>query len=1014
MTLILLVTCAIPPAIAEDDPVVYAQLPEAGDFVESSGEDGEVFCEPVDESEALGEVDLTAGEESVALDFAPVPAEGPGGFAAEAAPWDPETDPEQLMLQEHVAYPSGGLTNDEAISGYIDRQMHEQPGVRRRKNALAYVAGQRLKVGTSEYRLYDALYPMIQEVAKGERSSAEFTIPIRSLCDDVAYTAADLGVDSLLEGDMLSIWAVFAFWDKVNIDVGKVMDALLADLPYDLYWFDKTNGLYYSYIPYAYEDGALHIHNWASGQLTYKFSVAADYSAAKAAGTFETDRTKCASIQLAAANAQAIVDQNQALDDIGKLYAYKDAICGMVEYNYGIGDDDAYGDPWQLVWVFDGDDSTNVVCEGYSKAFQYLCDLSTFNSEISVISTIGYFYTDTGGGGRHMWNNVTIDGATYLADLTNCDGTSESHTVGYPEDLFLKGYSYKEETSYGITMYYFFCSDNRTAEYIYDDSHVELFGKDLLDYSDNVTGPDGTAVASGTFGVNGALSWTLNRSGTLYIRKADPDGSGDIPNYDETTVAPWCESDANRTLVKKVVLGAGITRLGDMAFFNCSNLRQISFNAEVSSFGTNVFTKCHMYAERSKGIIIRYCNNKAAIAYAEDLLAKKISVYSLYHSNIDMDPAVPATCTEAGLTSGYHCENCGKVLKMRTVVPAKGHKPVDDPAVAPTCTEAGLTAGSHCSVCHEVLTRQQAVAPTGHTPVDIAAVAPTCTETGLTAGVRCAVCREYLTKQQVVPATGHKPVAVAAVAPTATSTGLTEGSRCATCGAVLVPQQVVPALGSPQADPEPVAQQTDPTPATPQADPQPVAPQADPEPVTPQADPVTPQTDPEPVAPQADPQPIVVQVTKNTSKRVEKGDVIQIDTGNKKVVKIKSSNSRVAIVAEDNSILAKQAGVAKIVVTLKNNKKLTLKVRVVDPLVPKSVKLAQGKKARMKAGEKLELSAVLTPDTAQTKLKWKSSDKKIASVNKKGVVKAKKPGKVKITVTTKNKKKATITIRVVK
>ena len=59
----------------------------------------------------------------------------------------------------------------------------------------------------------------------------------------------------------------------------------------------------------------------------------------------------------------------------------------------------------------------------------------------------------------------------------------------------------------------------------------------------------------------------------------------------------------------EVILGAGITRLGSRAFYNCSNLRQISFNAEVSSFGTNVFTKCHMYAERSKGIIIRYCNS---------------------------------------------------------------------------------------------------------------------------------------------------------------------------------------------------------------------------------------------------------------------------------------------------------------------------------------------------------------------------------------------------------------------
>lgn len=37
------------------------------------------------------------------------------------------------------------------------------------------------------------------------------------------------------------------------------------------------------------------------------------------------------------------------------------------------GDFSLDNDPWQLIHVFDGDTTTNVVCEGCSKAFVYTC-----------------------------------------------------------------------------------------------------------------------------------------------------------------------------------------------------------------------------------------------------------------------------------------------------------------------------------------------------------------------------------------------------------------------------------------------------------------------------------------------------------------------------------------------------------------------------------------------------------------------------------------------------------------
>ena len=107
------------------------------------------------------------------------------------------------------------------------------------------------------------------------------------------------------------------------------------------------------------------------------FAVAADYAGADA---YTVDTEKTGATQVAVQNAKQIVEQNAALTDYDKLVAYRDAICSLVDYNHEAADNDGtpYGDPWQMIYVFDGDPDTKVVCEGYSKAFQYLFDISSF------------------------------------------------------------------------------------------------------------------------------------------------------------------------------------------------------------------------------------------------------------------------------------------------------------------------------------------------------------------------------------------------------------------------------------------------------------------------------------------------------------------------------------------------------------------------------------------------------------------------------------------------------------
>ena len=131
-------------------------------------------------------------------------------------------------------------------------------------------------------------------------------------------------------------------------------------------------------------------------------------------------------------------------------------------------------------------------------------------------------------------------------------------------------------------------------------------------------------------------------------------------------------------------------------------------------------------------------------------------------------------------------------------------------------------------------------------------------------------------------------------------------------------------------------------------------------------------------------------------------------------LKWKSSNQKVATVTKNGKIKAVKAGKAVITVTALNGKKsASVTVNVVAPQ-PTSVKIANGKSAKLKVGETLQLETILKPTNAKSKITWTTGDRRIATVSSKGVVKAKKAGKVKITATTVNGLKASITIKIKK
>lgn len=201
---------------------------------------------------------------------------------------------------------------------------------------------------------------------------------------------------------------------------------LVYDHPREVYWFG--NRISYGFCGLKiYTDTTGRQYVTADSQkpgLSMGFIPSMDYCSPGAVATdCMVDTSRTAAADQAAANARKLVDEARGKTDWAKLVYYGTGIRALCEYNHeaaASGSPSVTSGPWELLWVFDGDPETKVVCEGYAKAFKYLVDLSTFTdwSLECYIVTGGMAYP--GGGGAHAWNIVVCSSGQYLVDVTNC------------------------------------------------------------------------------------------------------------------------------------------------------------------------------------------------------------------------------------------------------------------------------------------------------------------------------------------------------------------------------------------------------------------------------------------------------------------------------------------------------------------------------------------------------------------------------------------------------------------
>lgn len=412
-----------------------------------------------------------------------------------------QADETETRTEEEVFVPDVELPeNDELFEGYVYQLFYGDAGI----SLYGNVGGTSLK--GDEKIIYDTLKDQIEKIASGTKTVTKDII----FSEDSAEPLSMIGSLTGTEDEIQQV---------VTEKTMSVLRYLLMDCPYDFYWFNKTKGMGAS----AGMTGSSQGGPYTLRTIRVSFAVAEEY---RGADEYSVDPAKVNIAKSAAQKAQEIVAKHAEKTDYEKLVAYRTEICELVSYNDSAASNNqtAYGNPWQLIWVFDGDKNTNVVCEGYSKAFQYLCDLSEFSGDTMCYTVTGVMAGGTGAG-RHMWNIVTIGGKNYLVDVTNCD----EETVGAPDQLFLAGASGSVANGYTAT------ANGVPITYTYDGSQQALLGNILelagepyhekgeltitapdpvtVTYGDAVDDDDlkgGTVVDADGNSVSGTFSWAVD------------------------------------------------------------------------------------------------------------------------------------------------------------------------------------------------------------------------------------------------------------------------------------------------------------------------------------------------------------------------------------------------------------------------------------------------------------------------------------------------------------------------
>ena len=454
------------------------------------------------------------------------------------------------------------------------------------------------------------------------------------------------------------------------------------------------------------------------------------------------------------------------------------------------------------------------------------------------------------------------------------------------------------------------------------------------------------------------------------------------------------------TAIESLKIPDGITSIPSTAFMSCTNLSKVILPDTIEKISQGVFKDC------SDNIEIIYSGTEEQWNLLQsninfkynDLLKTNVTICD--HANTSIINQAEATCTTEGYTGDKQCDTCKKIVEAGTVIQMKDHIPVVDAAVDPTCTEAGLTEGSHCEVCNTTITAQTVVPALGHDYDEAYTtdVAPTCTDAGIQSRhcKRCDAVDE--TSKQEVAALGHNYVSKVTTAPTCTKDGV-QTDTCSRCGDVQT--TVRKATGHQWSGWTKISDAT--VFATEQQQ---------------RICQTCGEKETKAVGTALNPTATVNASTvtlkvKQSTKGLKVTDLAAGDS----VASWKSTNTKVFTVKGNAdgtcTIKGLKKGSAKLEITLASGMRKTITVKVQPGAVKTTKVTVPAKKLTVQKGAKASLKPVVTPFTSLQKVTYTSSNKKVATVTKSGVITAKQAGTAKITIKS-GSKKAVVTVTVPK
>ena len=618
--------------------------------------------------------------------------------------------------EEHVVLSALPDTED-LFATYVEREFRNGG-----ESSLEAASDKTYGLEGSELIIYQEMKRAIEEIAAGARTSTEIGITLESLGYPAGktFSAAELGVDALVVNEAITAEAKAAMYAKIAYSQ-NMWDALLADCPYDLYWYEKTVGTKISIAGLSGNSRALRFSS--DPVLTFKMSVSQDFAGTT---TYTTDSTKTGAAKTAAQNAKEVVSANTSLNDTKKLQAYKNFITENVSYNTTAASNNAtpYGNPWQLIWVFDEDDSTGVVCEGYSKAFKYLCDCSQFSNPTLECLLVSGTMSGGTGAGRHMWNLVVTGRRSYLADITN----SDTGTIGSDGRLFMAGSGSATGSGYTVGGVTFTYDDD--MDILYDENVRKIYSKNYFEDVDSATGQEINGHSYGewetikepTCSEDGQETATCDLCGvrqTKTISKLEHDwGEGVV------TTEPTCTTAGVRT-------------------YTCSRDGETR-TEEIAAFGHKWKEPTYVWTEDNRSVTAtRICENDGTHTETETV-------------STTVEKTTPATCEKTG-KAVYTAEFTNVAFETQTrevVITALGHKWNDGEVTAePTCTENGEK--KYTCQNDPSHTKTEAITALGHKwDSGTVTTKPTCTAKG----VKTYTCQNDSrhTKTEAIAALGHK------------------------------------------------------------------------------------------------------------------------------------------------------------------------------------------------------------------------------------------------------------------